>query len=512
MKLSTNSWPRTKGAKNFKFVAEVLLELVAPGTWEAFQCDSSSFQGKLNEATSLLRQVQRKEIPKPSIDPIIEELASSIEGDSIIDEILKKAGIEANQIFLRPKETTEALLRRVLMLNTLVGQGYKLSCEKRIVAFAVSDGKEKDRLVAAAKSYVSSLISNGYDRRHIYFTIRSHFFDDPILRCTTGLLTRFFLKFSEKTQRFTIFISAPRELSLFAEESFKFNRISKVADLPNDTLQLRFKHVFASKDVISTSLNSLDPFAAKSIFESLLQLVITFGAMRPRRQSLRFGTSVYLVDEAGLTKALQRNVGLDIRVSPSLQKRRFDPDADFASYMFDNSDQSTATRLFRSATSAANSLDASQYDTKVVSIWSAFEALLPQPTKDKEAGARIVHFCDLLVPCILFDHFRVVFEVTYRNYRDEFGSPFSDFVEAHGEGSTKAEKFASLVLGENVHQPGLCELLSQSPLALYRLGNLQRTFKEPSAVSARLISLSKKVEWQLHRIYRERNTIGHLDF
>lgn len=79
----------------------------------------------------------------------------------------------------------------------------------------------------------------------------------------------------------------------------------------------------------------------------------------------------------------------------------------------------------------------------------------------------------------------------------------------HGIGETKAQKFASLVIGENSHQGAMCRLVSSSPLALYRLGSLQRQFKDQSSVMSKQTTLSKKIECQLHRIYRERNAIVH---
>lgn len=509
MRRADNQWPKTETAQNYLFFAEVMLELVDAKSWEAFQCDSLSFRARLDELIGEIERVQRKEVPKPVLQPLLEEISFDLLNDPVAKEILEQAHLTEQSFKLDMNQTTEALKRRVDLLKSLTSNSYRKMCEEKIIEFCLGDGRKKDHIVEICKCYASDVISSGNDKEHVFSSTKAHFFDRNIVRCTRGLLERYFERFSLKQVEYELYITASKEFSSFISEHFEIILINSVDDVVDPRLASRVKNMFSSRSLLKLTLKAVDPFSAVNVFEKLLRVTTVLGAMRPQGNHVRLGTSIYVIGPQPVFKSISRSVGRTMRVPVTLGLRRFDPAADFAKYMFGTSDANTTSRLIRSVNSASLSINSPDVEAKIVSLWSAFEVLLPQPTKDKESAVRITHFCEVLVPCVVYDYIRVVFEATYRNIRSDFGEEFSSFIEARGVGETKAEKLASIILGENDFQKELCALVACSPLALYRLARLQRVYSDPKDVSKKNTTLYNKIEWQLHRIYRERNNIVH---
>jgi hypothetical protein len=65
-------------------------------------------------------------------------------------------------------------------------------------------------------------------------------------------------------------------------------------------------------------------------------------------------------------------------------------------------------------------------------------------------------------------------------------------------------------LSENVQlRSRLMTLCTDNPLALHRLWKLQRDYSTPKGICVAIDDHAKRVEWQLHRIYRARNNLVH---
>lgn len=274
-------------------------------------------------------------------------------------------------------------------------------------------------------------------------------------------------------------------------------------------MRLKFAFSTGSRLVASFSVSEREQFSAAAMVDKILQIVGVFARLKPQMKGVRLGTQYFVMDEKQNVGAVTRSIAREFKLPNPLRQRRFDVNADFANYMFQPGNFETTSRLIRSVSLAGFSMNTPDIDARIVPLWSAFEALLPQPSKDKEASVRISHFADVIGPCILHDHFRSLFEVTYRNFKTCFGEVFSDHVGAKGIGETKAHKFANLIVQQDPFDEDFFKIFSDHPLARYRVGRMRRVFSNPKNVVDILDGLEKKVEWQLHRIYRERNSLVH---
>jgi hypothetical protein len=149
-------------------------------------------------------------------------------------------------------------------------------------------------------------------------------------------------------------------------------------------------------------------------------------------------------------------------------------------------------------------------ENQLISLWSAIEVLLSEPQKPK---ARIVHYSEHLLPCICLRHVRRQFVAVYDelliSYRGRFNRIMVEEPEASG--TDPHSTFANvLCLSENSKlQNKLLALCTDNPLALHRMWKLHRDYGSPKNAIASIRGHAKRVEWQIHRIYRARNHLVH---
>jgi hypothetical protein len=134
-------------------------------------------------------------------------------------------------------------------------------------------------------------------------------------------------------------------------------------------------------------------------------------------------------------------------------------------------------------------------------------------TEPPRGIVRIVHYTKLLLPCICLRYIRrqvvSVFNEMLIVYRRR--SALIVKGEPNVSGSDQHTKFAAILfLPSNAPlRNELIGLCSENPLALHRLWKLQKDFSSPQSLKVALEEHERRVGWQLHRIYRARNSLVH---
>jgi hypothetical protein len=148
-------------------------------------------------------------------------------------------------------------------------------------------------------------------------------------------------------------------------------------------------------------------------------------------------------------------------------------------------------------------------DARLLSIWSAFEALLPIPMKDGESITRITHFVEYLSPLISARYTENIFRCFYNDLNKEYRNQLRNFIKAYGSGRNNFDKFIGLFFAEQSVTRAFTAIFSDSELMLYRAHELFTLANDPSALLRRIEAHETRVGWQLHRIYRMRNMFVH---
>lgn len=173
-------------------------------------------------------------------------------------------------------------------------------------------------------------------------------------------------------------------------------------------------------------------------------------------------------------------------------------------------DEASRERLSRALAAAHVATKTTQDEARLLSLWSAFEVLMSEPDA---ADVRILHFVKHLVPCVAIKYHRRVFAAVHgelhRAHRAELKAIlWSDSLSGKGR---PYDRFAKVIVDpqHETEKQKLFSMCSDNPIALHRLFRLHKYYGTPKDSLATIKDHSSRVRWQLHRIYRVRNSLVH---
>jgi hypothetical protein len=176
----------------------------------------------------------------------------------------------------------------------------------------------------------------------------------------------------------------------------------------------------------------------------------------------------------------------------------------------ENFDKASTGRLLSSINTAALARTSPNTENQLISLWSAIEVLLSDPP---QGAPRITHYVHYLVPCICLRHVRRQFVAVYDELLVSYRSKFNKILrEEELFGIQDCHTRFATVLCLEQHgklRDKLCKLCSENPLALHRLFKLRRDYSQFNEAALAIAGHQKRVEWQVHRIYRARNQLVH---
>jgi hypothetical protein len=509
------SWPKTKRAEYYRLFADRMLELVTPTSPSAYRVHALSTPSKFKELGVNANKVLERSIPKVTLDPIISEVNEAIQVDPVVKEALREKSLQPETLIVLNTQTTEDIFHRVQTFISLVGKGYKDKCEQLIISECNENGS-KSKLLILAKLYVAELISLGFHREYISYAVRKVFHTRDISKCTPGLirnLFRFFL--TDKKRDFTLLYAASLDSSSYISKTLSLRESGAIKDL-DTRLQPHAEKYFSGHEGCYITIPdnpSLDPFSAVGSIEKYLALPGAFLSLFPFEISHNIENKCLVhtkdVKEVFQVDRSKINSPISERFLSKEESEKFSRGCMLLLGRLLMENPSDGHRLLRSLNAVGLARNTKDTESQVVTLWSAFEALLPEPTKDEKSTARIVHFCDLVLPSLTRKFF--VKKLTAFDFvlEERFGEKYNHFmVEEFGDRSKEKNLFDLFYSTESIKQK-FCNLISDSPLFLHRAYELEKLFTNPGTMLKKFDTHNARVKSHLHRIYRERNDIVH---
>lgn len=516
LKPPENAWPNSETARGVLFFAQHMREMLTQSSFESFRVSTLDLTSRLEELIDALRAVEENHLPMATIEPVLAEALASMKNDPVTrttveNEIEIFASYKKSSDLKKPEAAS--LFGLVNLLIKRVGSDYGSKLEAAILD-CYNDKKQRNRLRQACSAYCSHLVNIGYSKKHLVEIIEQRFFSDDIGKIEKRTLQRFFSSLSKEDRPFRIWIAAPATTANFIGklglEGFDVHT--------HRLLPVDVRAAFAAKPgfspvkrYISRCIEAKDRYAAVARLSQSLASIDSFVILGRESIDLTWDDQAYVRTPrategefiSGDVFALQgptRSVkGGAARVVRSQAQRAMS-----------NFDEPSTERLLSAVNTAALARTSPNLENHLISLWSAIEVLLSNPP----AGVpRIIHYVDLLAPCICSKYVRryivAIYDAIHASYKTPFrrlirGVPlpievdeYTRFTHIAFDPAFKAEQAAMLAM------------LSGNPLALHRLWKLENNFGNPKAYSSSLSSHEERVRWQLHRIYRTRNQLVH---
>lgn len=490
-------------------LAQLMREMLTTATFESFRVYSLDTVARLNEALELVEDVRRQRVPKAVLEPIAEELDWSFSKD------LAAKALAADEVhsFLRTlKEknpSLDSLTSHIRLVTKRIEPFYKQKIEQLLLD-VIDDPQKRTDIRKLTGFYCSHLINVGYSRRHIVSVVNEFFLRYPVQRMGKATLRRFFSQFDGRQRKFIVHAAVSKDLGLYlAGLNFVVRDNAQLTPDQIATLSANANYSDTPK-ALEVRVDDWDAYRAQDFAYQILSGQRAIAYLDPYGIKFDWGERMHVT----LFRA-QNGIGIEkadlINKKPKVASsgHRYRRVVRYANSLISNFDDASTERLLSSIRTASLARTSLNPENNLISLWSAIEVLLSEPRDE----ARIVHYADLVCPCIALRHTRrqvfAIYDEILVSYRSKFNHVLRKhpaFPDVHGH-----RAFAEIMLLPHYGalRGEICGVLKDNPLALHRLWKLNRDYIDVKSAQNTLKDHIDRVRWQVHRIYRARNQLVH---
>ncbi len=512
------SWQYTDDMENlylFYQASEEMLSFSSPDSYRLTVHTPITLCMEAKKIYSILRSSnQINDYYKQYIHPIIEELIYSIQQDPIIKSEL---GIRLDSITTGLSTALEnhTLLNRWinLIMKSCSFEKYISKCKETIIE-CVTNNTDKKKLLFYTNSYFVSLINSGYNPEYLYQTI-VRFFDNRNRKITSNSqIVNFLSIFTRNELEYELYLVADTYLiDTFIDINPQFKSFVGISKLDEETIKSDLTKSGALKafyenycssnrdsiSMISYKARAFDPYSALEEVETYFNLLQIFTGYFKHKseQKIYFdvvqkdGTRYYPIK---LRKIIPNRPFTDESVINRKISKILETES--ASHY-------TMQSLLSALDMHLDAINCKNDETMLRTFWTATEALFFDPSATGEREAATYALSHILDKTYLLKVLRTVYAQIKTAIPAENLEPigidsflhFIEFFSAYAPDSTDFKKLTSL--------------LSSHPLLRSRIYNLRKELNDNKHIREKLSTHSKRVFWQIMRIYRTRNLSTH---
>lgn len=493
--------------------AQVMREMLTPASFESFRAYSLDTTARLDEALQVVGDVRRQRVPKVVLEPILEELEWSFTKDPAVIS-LARIEIETLNDELKKKKdiSIDRVAANLFLIRKNIHYEYKNKLENIILLLLFGTKNNNIELRKAIGFYCSHIVNIGYSRRYILQIVDSLFFDQPIVRARQLTLKKFFRNFDGKKKNFIVHAAVTRDMGKYLS-SMNFT-VKEIRSISKDQLSaLRNNTEFQNLPfAFELKVSEADPYRAMNSCYQFLSAQRAIAYLDPIGMQSKWGETMHVAlqkAKSGITVTNSDFLTNQPTIPRQLSKRRAKGLSSYAWAIVDNFNESSNERMLSSIRTASLARTSQNPENQLISLWSAVEVLLSEP----QESARIVHYADLICPCVVLRYTRRQVWSLFQNltikYRSRLRSIIRDmpgFPEVHGQ-----RAFAELIFlpSHSSFRNELCKMLEGNPLALHRVWKLHNDYANQKCARRTMTDHLNRVRWQIHRIYRARNQLVH---
>ncbi|WGM46822.1 hypothetical protein KOAAANKH_01696 [Brevundimonas sp. NIBR10] len=517
MQKPANEWPETERARSVLFVAQAISSLVATDTFESFRMMTLDTPARLGEAIALLRDIESGQLPRATFGPVKDELAWSIEFDPAINHKVH----DEPSMLLRSLRSIQSLekfdIRRlstqIQVTSNRVTPGYKERLE-RIIIENYNEISRRKQTLSAVSFYCTHIINLGYSREYVLNSAKRYFFTERVERAGARKLKGFFSLFDGLEYKFTCYAAVSPHFATYLDGIVSGN-ILQLSDLPVAVSESFTDHWEYDEEFRYVKFQT----KARDRYIASFKLIEELSRLRSVTILVSRTFEASWMDDVYVIRGSSDSGDMVQKASVRLSRKTFNPrlagnsarDSKSLTESIDSQfNIASRDRILNSLSTTFTAAASDDPESRLISLWSAFEILLREPS----AGTpRIVHYAELIAPCIARNYARRTFAATYNGLLVNHRTDTSWFTEFASEGG-RYNRYQSFVRGIILHDfhehfRDFNRRISQNPLACFRLHELRDKWSTPKKYSDSIEKHESKLMWQTHRIYRARNNLVH---
>lgn len=502
-----------EGRPGLIFIAQRLYELTHHNSLDSYRSPAVHIPVLITEAISQLEAIRDEDfgISPSSARPILSELSTRLK-----ESVVVKAIVPTDRKILHALQSanwTEVIaklkvLRREISQPAYVAQSMTLLIE-------AARQNNKSTLEALCKDLITALENAGMGRRHLHESTDEFFFiREPHIESPDAL--RAFLQIIfPHYHEFTSLFKTKSVIGNISRETFAAFDIEILKEVPEKFKEAasgsEFENLSDDENYLLVSrIRAFDRYSAADEAANRIGRLQNLYRMYNHREKFSLITSV-LIDQccASGVKLMSRertrmSFVNDDRPQKAAQKLEFMLKS---SKLASGSDK---TKFYSVAEFHGMTLDSKSVENQILNLWISLETIAPP----RKGLSKIDSVAKALLPVVGVNYIRrIASRVTFDLLR--WNRPFVSKLlrsiddNPSNEPTLKVLKLLALPTSTSALTTLFTEL-GDHELLRNRLFRLQQTFHKPKSTEAFILDHQQRVDWQIRRIYRTRNTIVHM--
>lgn len=446
-----------------------------------------------------------------STNPILDELKSSLHQDPVVKELIptqEKVFIEKK---LSDRDSKNVFGGVQYLYNRMNNRAYYAATKDLLIKTA-SMPKEKKKIEAIARIFVTELISYGYTQNDIFHELQKTMLSKG---SEVGIddMKAFLDRFDFKKHSYNVYFVAKAIDGASPIEQVPFLRkLFTVEDDGNFTKAAQKCGAVGSDSVLLIpDINSLDAYGAAKDAEGRLEFAMRFHSFLINERIVRLSEKCVVVDiKTG--DCAYPNCGEEahhlIKPLPKDRSKLAEDSIETLILIFrETKNIDEFDRIVKAIDLHNSSITINSYQNSFLCLWTALEVLCE---KEDNSQSVVYSICTAIASALELRYLTNILNDIENNLKKK-GVSYQELLSSEREGGKPADRFAELVFSSDKECDfnSLLSLLEGNPLLINRLWELREQGKKPKNLVKRIESYGERVGWHVKRMYRTRNRIVH---
>lgn len=496
---------------NFQIFLDALEEFSSYYTRDSFRAPVLNTYDRCLEIQRVRDEISVGHLREGVLSWMIKELKYSVEHD----EVLKAFYCQEVEDFLSliGDSQLEVKLFSIDRLYGSIKNGYFKKCRNLVKKLALENLSRSDKqgkLVHLTGTFYSLLINAGHTQEEVYRQVNNSRKTLNSASSSRRALDNFFSFFPCRATNYTAYVRADEHLAVALQGG---NIENVVGSVPASIYRRHKKHLNPSSSAQPvfkiSNVRAFDLGDARQRVEERLKFARAISYTQRHDMDSSWGEYMVIHGENEVPLAIPKPL------SPMQSRRRISRIhsekviAERARKLSETEqDAKVRSAIENSILEYANAFHADSPATQLVSVWSALEGICPQI--EGEDG-RIGQITEVVRVAQELYYPRNLIQWNFESHYAVNSTQFLKILEGHPGSKDFLKKFASIVIRHDSKSASesLKGLAASRPLTQYRCYQAITKLKAGGELLKSISDHSNRVDWQVRRIYLERNRIVH---
>lgn len=506
---SLHKWTLSDSVNGLLFFAQRMDELLFDYSLDSYKPAALNPPFLCVEALKLIDDIDNELIDAANLNHVLEELNWAIQNDKVSKHLLD-VPLE-HYVLTHDAPLSQKRLRLEVLSKTLDPQRYVSRC--RTLLTKAIEGNKKKEIDSYARTFVTCLINIGVSKAFLYKKTKEFFFlgDSPMISKAEDV-ELFFEEVSPTIHSFDVYFLVSKDIRS-VEKSIKAFRIEILDSLPGPLANFAKDHDFTpSPDEVVVhvgDIRSFDAYSARLLAERRIDTLKDLFTLFFHKNGLQWKPSTLISqccdDTLRIVGAPKSSMEKAFDMNPAHASKRLNWMLENLALKFGGSFDKFKRIVDLHGICVTNEVPENQ----LLNIWISIETLVPSHSGKN----KVTNIIGAIDPFLRLIHIRRLIDRALADLLLWNPSVTKKFLRKVPD--TKGSKGAIRLLhllalpGNTDLRNDLYSQLKDFHLLRFRLFTLSESLGSPAIVKTFLDVHSRKVSWQLRRLYRTRNLLVH---